>query len=234
MQEEYDFIRAAEQTWVVRYPRQRLDTFGATSLAYYVVTEPIYRDMDPHGKEGVVRTGKVVAQKPSIVTPHYAMSLDGFSDDAYEYFQHLSDQFGPNSPGILYKYTNEPEGTEILSGEPSEIAGRIDDDLTRKDENLAVVMVGVDEFWDVSLLKFIYEYTSGSAPHNVKELESRGLLAASPGMGGLPAAAVQRIERMFGEVQNGRDPETVKRELDRWGAFEYYEDRFLNLFRRRR
>ena len=233
MQEEYDFIRAAEQTWVVRYPNQRLATFGVTSLAYYVVTEPVYRDLDPHGKEGVVRTGKVVAQKPSIVTPRYAMSLEGFSDDAYEYFRHLSDQHGPNSPGILYQYTNEPEGTEILSGEPSEIAHRIDDDLTRKKESLAVVMVGADEFWDVSLLKFIYEYTSGSAPHNVKEMESRGLLTANAATGGLPAAAVQRIERMFEEVQNGRDPETVKRELDRWGAFDHYEDRFLNLFRRR-
>ena len=233
MQEEYDFIRAAEQTWVVRYPNQRLATFGVTSLAYYVVTEPVYRDLDPHGKEGVVRTGKVVAQKPSIVTPRYAMSLEGFSDDAYEYFQHLSDSQGPNSPGILYRYSNEPEGTEILSGEPSEIAHRIDEDLTRKKENLAVVMVGADEFWDVSLLKFIYEYTSGSAPHNVQEMESRGLLTASPARGGLPAAAVQRIERMFEEVQSGRDPESIKRELDRWGAFEFYEDRFLNLFRRR-
>ena len=123
---------------MVRYPRQHLATFGVTSLSYYVVTEPIYRDLDPHGKEGVVRTGKVLAEKPSIVTPYYAMSLEGFSSEAYEYLRHVSDEYGPNSPGILYQYRNEPEGTEILSGEPSEIAHRIDQDLTKKQENLAV------------------------------------------------------------------------------------------------
>ena len=93
MQEDYDFIRAAEQTWVVRYPNQRLATFGVTSLSYYVVTEPVYRDMDPHGKEGVVRTGKVVAQKPSIVTPRYAMSLEGFRAAAFGAAADIADDF---------------------------------------------------------------------------------------------------------------------------------------------
>ena len=51
-------------------------------------------------------------------------------------------------------------------------------------------------------------------------------------MGGLPMAAMQHIEQMFNEVAQGRSPDDLKRELDRWGAFEFYEDRFLNLFRR--
>ena len=45
-------------------------------------------------------------------------------------------------------------------------------------------------------------------------------------------AAMQNIEQMFNEVAQGRNPDDLKRELDRWGAFEFYEDRFLNLFRR--
>ena len=94
-------------------------------------------------------------------------------------------------------------------------------------------MVGVDEFWDVSLLKFIYEYTSRSAERNVQELNSRGMLSPNQSIGGLPGAAAQQIERMFREVRNGRNPEDLKRELDRWGAFEFYEERFLDLFRRR-
>ena len=232
MEDDLDLIRAVEQTWVVRFPKQKLATFGITSLSYYVVTEPIYRDLQPDRPEGVVRTGKVVAQEPSIVTPYYAMNLDGFSPDAYRYLEYLSVQNGPNSPGILYQYKNEPEGTEILSGDAGEIARRIDARLTREQENLSVVMVGVDQLWDVSLLKFIYELTSASAPHNVRELGSRGLLDASPGAGGLPMAAAQRIEQMFAEVGMGRDPEDLRRELDRWGAFHIYEDRFLNLFRR--
>ena len=232
MEDHLDWIKAVEQTWVVRYPNQKLATFGITSLSYYVVTEPIYRDIQPEKAEAVVRTGKVVAQEPSIVTPFYAMNLEGFSADAYRYLEHISQQHGPNSPGILYQYRNEPEGTEIVSGDASEIARRIDRRLTREQENLSVVMVGVDQLWDVSLLKFIFELTSRSAPHNAREMGSRGLLDPSPAAGGLPAAAVLRIERMFNEVGMGRDPDELKRELDRWGAFDIYENRFLDIFRR--
>ena len=232
MEDELDWIKAAEQTWVVRYPSQRLATFGVTSLSYYVVTEPIYRDLQPEKREGVVRTGKVVAEEPSIVTPYYAMNLEGFSTEAYRYLEYVSNQHGPNSPGLLYQYRNEPENTEILSGDAGEIAHRIDERLTREQDNLAVVMVGVDELWDVSLIKFMYELTSKSAPHHAEELGSKGLFDPAPGAGGLPMAAVQRIERMFYEVSRGRDPEDLRRELDRWGAFDIYEDRFLNLFRR--
>ena len=132
MEDERDLIRAAEQTWVVRYPKQNLATFGTTSLSYYVVTEPIYREIQPEEQESVVRQGKVVAEKPAIVTPYYAMNLEGFSDDAYSYFRRLSQQFGPNSPGILYQYRNEAEKMDILSGPPADIANRISDDLDDK------------------------------------------------------------------------------------------------------
>ena len=233
MEDERDLIRAAEQTWVVRHPKQRLATFGTTSLSYYVVTEPIYRELQPEDPESVVRQGKVVAEKPAIVTPFYAMSLDGFSDDAYDYFKHLSLEYGPNSPGILYKYRNEAEKMDILTGAPADIAGRIGEDLDRKNDDLSVVMVGVDELWDVSLLKFIYDFTSRSAIHNAEEFRTRGMLDPSPSVGGLPQAAIQSIERMFRQAEQGRNPEELRQELDRWGAFEFYEDRFLNLFRRR-
>ncbi len=97
-----------------------------------------------------------------------------------------------------------------------------------------MVMVGVDELWDVSLLKFIYEFTSSSAVQNVRELNSHGLLDPQPELGGAPRAAVPQIERLFQEVERGGNPDDLKRELDRWGLFDYYEDRFLSLFRRGR
>jgi hypothetical protein len=233
MEEQKDWIRAAERTWVVRFPRQTLATFGSTSIAYYVVTEPIFQDMQPDSREGVVRTGKVLAERPTIVTPTYAASLEGFSSDAYEYLRHLSFEYGPNSPGIMYRYRNEAEKMDIVSGEPNEIAHRISDDLERREENLAVVMVGVDEFWDVALLKFIYEFTASSAAQNVQDFRSKGLLEPQPRQGGAPRAAIQQIERLFQEIDRGGSPDALKRELDLWGLFEYYEDRFLNLFRYR-
>ena len=208
-------------------------TFGATNIAYYVVTEPIYRELDASTQEGAVRTGRVKAERPAVVTPTYAMSLQGFSPEAYEYLRDVARQSGPNSPGILYQYRNEEGKLDIVSGVPSEIAHNISRDLDRRQEDLSVVMVGVDELWDVALLKFIYEFTSSSVAGNIQEFQSKGLLEPQPAFGGVPNAAVAAIDRLFVEVQQGADPEMLKRELDRWGLFEFYQDRFLNLFRRR-
>ena len=224
-------MKALEQTYVVRYPKQSLATFGVTSINYFVVTSPVYADSDTGDREGVVRRGKVIAERPTIVTPYYALKVQGFSNEAYEYLQFLADRLGANSPGILYQYRNESDNLEIIGGEPAEIAHKISDDLDSRSENLAVVMVGVDELWDVALLKFMYEFTASSSAMNVDEMMSRGLLDPNPTVGGLPTAAVQRIESMFREVGRGRSPEELKHELDQWGAFEYYEERFLNIFR---
>ena len=234
MESEQAWRRAIEQTWVVRFPKQLLATFGATNIAYYVVTEPIYTELDQGKQEGVVRTGRVLAERPAVVTPTYAMNVQGFSSEAYEYFRYVASQSGPNSPGILYQYRNEAGKTDIVSGTPSEIANKIGDDLDRRQENMSVVMVGVDELWDVALLKFIYEFTSSSVSGNVQEFQAKGLLESQQQFGGAPRAAVQQINKLFAEVEGGASPETLKQELDRWGLFEFYEDRFLSLFRRRR
>jgi hypothetical protein len=226
-------MKALEQTYVVRYPKQNLATFGTTQIQYYVVTSPVYADSVPGDKEGVIRKGRVIAERPAIVTPYYALNVEGFSEDAYDYLQFLADRLGANSPGILYQYRNESDNLEIVGGEPAEIAHKISDDLDGRSENLAVVMVGVDELWDVALLKFMYEFTASSATFHVDEMMGRGLLDPNPSVGGLPTAAVQRIESMFRDVERGRSPEDLKHELDQWGAFEYYEDRFLNIFRGR-
>ncbi len=231
MEPEREWRRAVEKTWIARFPKQHLATFGITNLAYYVVTEPIYREIDQGKEEGVVRTGRVIAERPAVITPTYALNLRGFSPEAYEYLRDTAQSYGPNSPGILYQYKNEAEKVDILSGAPSDIAYRISDDLDRRKEDLSVVLVGVDELWDVALLKFIYEFTSSSAGTNARELQSRGLLEPAPSYGGVPRAAVQQIEEMFRNVHQGADPETLKRELDRWGLFGYYEERFLSLFR---
>ena len=232
MESQRDWRRAIERTWVVRFPKQRLATFGSTNIAYYVVTEPIYEELDSSKHEGVVRTGKVISQRPAVVTPTYAMNLQGFSPEAYEYFSDIAVESGANSPGILYQYKNEAKNMEIVSGAPSEIAYNISEDLDRRKEDLSVVMVGVDELWDVALLKFIYEFTSSSLAGNVQDLQARGMLEPQPQLGGVPRAAVQQIDRLFGEVEQGANPEVLKRELDRWGLFQFYQDRFLNLFRR--
>lgn len=228
-----DWLRAVEQTYVVKFPQQHLATFGITNIDYFVVTEPIYKAMDSSKKnlEAVVRKGRVIAEKPSLITPTYALNLKGFSDSAYEYMRHVSQAYGPNSPGLLYEYKNDSGNLEIVSGSPAEVANRISSRLVEQKNDLSVVMVGIDEFWDVALLKFIYEFTASSAAFNAKEMRSGGLFEPRDSAGGIPQAAVNQIEEMFKSVHMGGSPETLKSELDKWGVFGFYQDRFLNMFK---
>ena len=233
MNSSADWYKAIEQTYIVKYPKQHLATFGITSIEYFVVTEPLYTAIDPQKKEleGVVRKGKVRAEQPTLITPTYAMNLNGFSDEAYKYFSQVARLYGANSPGIMYQYNNEPENLEILSGNPNEIAHRISKELRDKKNDLSVVISGVDEFWDVALLKFIYEFTASSVSFNSREMRGAGLMEPQSSAGGMPAAAANQIEEMFKSVKKGGSANTLKDELDKWGVYPYYEDRFLNLFR---
>ena len=228
-----EWMKSVEQTYVIKFPTQHLATFGITSVDYFVVTEPIYTAMDASKREleSVVRKGKVIAEQPSLITPTYALNLDGFSESAYEYMRFAAQSYGPNSPGILYQYRNESENLEIVGGIPAEVANRISTDLKAKKNDLSVVIVGIDEFWDVALMKFIYEFTASSASFNAREMKSGGLMDPQSAAGGLPKAAVNQIEEMFKSVQMGGSPDMLKTELDKWGVYRYYEDRFLSLFR---
>jgi len=224
--------RAIRQTRVVRPPRQSLATFGTTVIRYHLVCEPVYAEFDAPGKpeETVVRDGTVRAERPQVVTPSYLSRLEGFGENARRYLEQVAREHGPHAPGLLYTYKNEFGGTSIVSGAPNEVAGNLGSRLDREDRRLEAVVRGVDELWDVSLLKFIFDLTSESARSNVSELQARGLLESR---GGVPQDARLRIEAMFEEAGRGNlEPAALHRELDRWGLFEEYQDRFLRLFRR--
>jgi len=227
-----DWRNAIEQTYVVKFPQQHLATFGITRVEYFIVTEPLYLEFDSNKKiESVVRTGLVKSAQPVIITPTYAMNNLGFSESAHEYMKDVSTKYGPNSPGIVYEYTNEHKNLEIIGGHPSDIANNIRKDLDNKKNNLSVVIVGIDEFWDVALLKFIYEYTAASLAFNSNEMKNAGLMDIRQDLGGLPVAATNQIEEMFKSVYKGGSPEVLKHELDKWGVYRFYEDRFLDLFK---
>lgn len=225
-------FEVARRTEVLRPPRQALATFGMTAVTYYLLTEPIYADIAPTASETVVRRGKVMAERPQIVTPYYLLNLFRGFEHGDDYARYLLEVYGPNSPGLLYTYRNELHETSIVSDAPNIVAGRLSEALEQNGESLAAVIRGVDHLWDVSLMKFIYELTLASLGQNVGELGRMGLLGADRG---LPRAARIRIEEMFAAVERGTlKAHELKVELDRWGVFDEYEDRFLGLFRRKR
>jgi hypothetical protein len=231
--ENQRLTNAIEQTLVVRPPKRTLATFGTTSVRYYLVTDPVYRGMPGAGKdpESVVREGIVRAERPQVVTPYYLSRHEGFGDHAQDYLNFLMQEYGPDAPGLLYTYKNEAMETSVVTGEPTEVAARIGERLDREQKALEAVVRGVDEMWDVSLMKFIYDLTDQSVQTNVEELRGRGLLGVEDG---IPREARHRVERLMEMVRKGQvKPAEVHRELERWGLFEEYQDRFLSLFRGR-
>jgi hypothetical protein len=78
-------------------------------------------------------------------------------------------------------------------------------------------------------MKFIYELTRSSLQNNLQQMGARGLLDTDAI--GIPADVRIRIERLFTQVSQGEcEPRELKDELDRWGLFEEYEDKFFTFF----
>jgi len=223
---------AVKHTEILRLPKQSLATFGSTNVYYYLVTEPAYSELVENVTETVIREGRVIAEKPRIVTPYYLSRVEGFSPDAKRYFEMLLKTQGSHVPGLFYTYKNEPKELNIVSDNLLSVVNKLNAEIDRRGDPLTSIIKGQDELWDVSLIKFIYELTRSSVQNNLSQMEAEGLLDIDAS--GVPADARLRIEELFRRVSRGEtDPRELKTELDRWNLFDEYEDRFLNIFKKR-
>jgi hypothetical protein len=226
-------IQAVNNTKILRAPKQSLYTFGTTNIYYYLVTEPVYSELVDNISETVIREGRVIAQKPRIVTPYYLSSLDGFSPEARKYFRVLMETFGSDSRGLFYTYRNEPKELNIVSDNIQAVIEKLNSRIDENGDPLSAIIKGQDDLWDVSLIKFIYELTRSSLHDNLHQLESRGLLDMDSR--GIPADAREKIEELFRKTRRGEvELSDLKDEIERWGLFDEYEDRFYEAVRNRR
>ena len=214
---------AIENTEVLRGPEQSLATFGSTNIYYYLVTG--LTDI-----VNVVREGRVIAARPKIVTPTYLINLEGFSAQARRFAEIMAERF-PNEVGIFYSYRNEPKEMNIVSEPTKAVVEKINRKIDEQYNRLSAIIKGVEDLWDVSLLKFTYELTKNSVSNNVAEFERKGLLNLDTA--GVPKYARDHIEELFDKVRNDLSlaPELAT-ELRHWGLFHEYQDRFFSLFKR--
>jgi len=223
---------AVEHTEILRPPKQNLSTFGTTNIYYYLVTEPAYSELVKDVTETVVREGRVITEKPRIVTPYYLSRLEGFSPNARRYFDELVREHGSDALGLFYTYKNEPKELTIVSDNLLAVINKLNAEIDKRGDPLTSIIRGEDELWDVSLMKFIYEVTKNSLQNNLWQMGARGLLNMDAG--GIPVDARVRIEGLFSRVSRGEgEPGELKAELDSWNLFDEYQDRFYNIFRKR-
>ncbi|HEU65827.1 MAG TPA: hypothetical protein ENN57_04070 [Chloroflexi bacterium] len=215
---------ALEHTELIRAPRRELDTFGSSVINYYVVTELV-------GNVSVVRDGKVIAERPKIVTPAYLVNVEGFSEQAKKYIAMMA-QERPYESGIFYRYKNEFRGMDVVSEPIKQVINKLNSQIEEQRNHLSTIIRGVEESWDVSLLMFIYELTTKSVHTNIAEFDRRGFLDIDAS--GVPQGARDYIEELFEQASRNlsRVPELAV-ELNRWGLFSEYQDRFFALFKRK-
>lgn len=238
---------AIDNTEVLKQPKNLLSTYDSTTIHYYILTVPFYIEFEGKTKdsETVIREGRITWNKPKLITPHYIMRMEGFSEEAKKAFEMLAGE-SEDLALMLYKlkFVKDQDSMDIVSVSMEELARKIDDEIEKRKDPFCAIIKGIDEFWDVSLTKFIYEIIVKSAYlSQLPDLSARNLINLNP-MGmpviskdylGIPFAARLEIENLFKLYENGEiDASRIKQELDSWGLFNLYQDRFFNLFKKRR
>ncbi len=223
MPAEHDFWYAVKMTRIVVSPRQTLETFGATTIRYHVISE--FLDEVNHIR---IRSGKVVSERPQIITPgRFAQQLlDGFGDEAREYADWLI-QHNEMMKILQYglQFRKEQVSTEESFAPLEEVVDRVRGNVEDGDDSLSAVIVGADDLWDVSLLKFLRDYIEQSAPGNIRDFQQRERE--------ISMEEQREIEMAFRlAAQDSSRIQGLGNMLQRKGLFEQYEDRFYALINR--
>lgn len=217
--QEFDFWYAVNNTDVVVMPRGRLETFGTTLIRYYLLTEL----MDAVGQVRV-REGRIQSFRPEILTPQSLAEtpLEGFATGpANDFIRWLRQH---ESEFVLIKYgfriRHETVTETILHDQMENVVDRVRDDLGRKDDPMSALVVGVDEPWEVCLLKLLFEVVKASAPVQARDLRAD------------PDGRSHEIETAFRRAAGDRSQiAPLASLLNRLGRFKDYEDRFFALVR---
>jgi len=172
MLQEHDFHYAMENTRVVVSPKGGIETFGSTQFRFSLVSELL----DEVGAVRV-RNGRLEAERPRIVSPHHysKLMLDGFGEEAREYADWIESH---GSAIRLLRYGFQFRKTDLSEHVVRESLDSALDRLQDQigDDPLAALISGVDDAWEVCLLKFSMEMIQKSAGENVDEWKRRGLI----------------------------------------------------------
>jgi len=165
---------AIENTRVLVAPQNRIETFGTTVFRFFLVSEL----MDTVGQVRV-RDGRLHAERPAIITPaHFHQMLDeGFGERAGQFVEWLRQNAGEMAVlryGFQFRKSDVQESIVHESAEV--VLNRLRERVDRVEDPLSTVIHGVDEGWEVCLLKFATDMIQKSAAGNVDEWRRRGLL----------------------------------------------------------
>ena len=222
----FDFWYAVNNTRVVLMPRGRLETFGATVVNYHLVSELMDRVDRVR-----VREGQVKAHRPEIITPQaYAQTLlEGFGDEARKYADWLREH--EQDMAILrygFVIGKQELSEHIVSDRLEPVLEQVRESVAAKDDPLSAVVLGVDQPWEVCLIKLMTDVIRHSIPGNVQDLHRKHLIG--------PDAAEHQLRSRIDEAfqtasRDASEIPALSAMLKSLGVWEEYQDRFFALVR---
>ena len=224
-QDSFNFWYAVNNTDVKVMPSRHLETFGNTIVKYHLISEL----MDDTGKIRV-REGKLEAGRPQIITPgaYAETAMEGFGEEARQYVDWLREheqdirvlQYG-------YRLKQESYRENVVTDALEPVVDRVKKAVAEANDPMSAVVVGVDDPWDVCLVRLFWEVIQSSALFNIREMQNRKLFEQDRGV---PRGVRNDIDAAFKAAN--RDPSQIKAlgaKLNTMGLFHEYEDRFFAL-----
>ncbi|MDF7825247.1 hypothetical protein P4B35_14580 [Pontiellaceae bacterium B12227] len=217
---QFDFWYAVNNTELISSPSGHLETFGDTVVNYYLVCQ----QMDSIEKV-VVREGHLKALKPAIITPQSLGQVDvgDLGDEAKEYADWLAEH--ANELRIIqYGFALEKKELKeyTVTDHIDNVLDRVKTDVASLNDPLSAILIGVDDPWEVCLMKLMVDLVQHSAQGNMQDFQQQSL--------DLKKRLIDNIDQAF--LEASRDATKINGLADMLknnGLWEKYEDRFFAL-----
>lgn len=178
MHSQDDIHYALETTRVLREPDRRIDTFGETRFEFQLISEL----MDRVG-EVRIRTGEVEAQRPRIIRPeaYNEIQLEGFDASARSKFDRMLEKFRAEGRDLAFlqygfQFRRGEVHEEIIHDNIDAVRERVLGDIRRSGNPSRAVIEGVDDAWEICILKFSFEMIMRSHEINTFDFKRRGMI----------------------------------------------------------
>jgi hypothetical protein len=173
-----DIHYALETTRVLREPDRRIQTFGETRFEFQLISEL----MDRAGQVRI-RSGEVEAQRPRILKPEAFRELEfeGFNPATRARFERMVEKFRAEGHDLAFlqygfHFRRGEVHEEIVHDSMDAVRGRVMEEIRRSGNPSLAVIEGVDDAWEICILKFSFEMILRSHEINAFDFKRRGLI----------------------------------------------------------
>lgn len=169
-----DFVYAIDSTRVLYEPDRRIDTFGTTNFEFHLISEL----MDSVNQVRI-REGRIEAERPKILRPegYEELNFEGFGEHA-DAFQNWFQENASNIAFLKYgfNFIKSDVSETLVHDQVEAVCDRVVAEIHSTGNPMKAVIHGVDDTWEISLLKFTFDMVNKSQDINEFDFKRRGLL----------------------------------------------------------